>query len=144
MSTPATQKVGNKAKLFYSLDNTTWIPFAKIEKIKGGKLAAPEVKTTKLDSDAEERQPGLPDYQPIEADIRYAASMTTTIKGWMDNQTSLYFKVEVNDGTETNSSDAVQGYVSDFDPFGELVNNKEIISSITIARSGKSTFTPAT
>jgi hypothetical protein len=139
------QKTGNKSKLLYSLDGTTeWTELGKFEKITGGKAKAAEVKTTTLDSDAEERQPGLVDYQPISAILRYAAAMTTTIKGWMDNQTMLFFKVELNEGATTKTSETVAGYIDEFDPFGELNNNNEILSSITIARSGKPTFAAGT
>ena len=135
---------GDLAKLYYSSDSgVTYTAFATIEDITGNKVTAPKVKTTKLDSPAETSQPGLPDYGSFQLKIRFDKVISGTILGWMNAKTLLYFKAQVNDNSpNTGTSEPCQGYVSDFDPFGQLVNNKEVISSITLTLTGAASWVP--
>jgi hypothetical protein len=143
MSAQALATVGDGSYLAYSTDGTTFTNFANIESINGNKPKAAKIKTTKLiaTANAETAQPGRVDYGEIVAKIRFLAATVALVNGWLTNKTILYFKTVVIDGATTDSSDMIQGFVMEFDAFGELQANKEIISTITIGTTGADTFT---
>ena len=140
MATPVTSLVGDAATLNYSLDNSVFTPFAGILEINGNKITAAEVETTKLASAAVTKQAGIPNYGEIVLKIEFDKTITGTILGWMAAKTNLYFNVTINEG----SSEAVPGFVKEFDPFGTLKENQRIESTITIAVSDAANFTPGT
>lgn len=149
MSAPAANQVtGDKVIIQYSTDGTTYTALGAIEKVRGNKVKAPTVKTTKVDSGVERKQPGIPDWGNIEIELRYNKALVNTILGWQTNQTMLYLKAipydHVSTGATTDSTEVVTGFVAEFDPLGEMVNNKEVISTILFEIDGAGTWTAGT
>lgn len=138
--------VGDLAKVYYSLDGTTFTEFADVKKFKKNKIKSPKVPTSNLQSTAETSQPGRPEFGEMELTIGHNANLTNTITGWMVAKTVLQFKSQINDGSNLTSgtSDIITGFVSEFDAWGEVKENEQILSDITITASGSDTFTAGT
>jgi hypothetical protein len=139
--------VGNKGKLFYSLDGEDFTEFAGVVSLKPGKPNRAKVDNTDLSSDNKTSLPGTIDYNSLEAEIKYAPAITGTILGWFTGGTQLYFKVELNDqitpSTGNPSSGTYFGYVESFDPFAGVERDKVVTNGITFAVNGFE-FDPAT
>ena len=136
--------VGDLANLQYSSSSSTgYTTFAQIEKIKHFTVEAPTVVTTPLNATNETSQPGIPDLGEITGQLKFASSMYTTIMGWVNNKTVMYFKTQVNDGSSptTGSYSYVQGWIKSFSPIGDIERNKVLLSDITIKVTGADTFT---
>ncbi len=140
------QPVGDNSTLEYNLDATvtsnSWTAIAAIESITGMKITSPEVVTTKIDSTAVRRQGGIPDYGEINLKARFALARSTLVLSWINAKTSLNFRVTVPTaaGTGTLTSGTVTGFIKGFDPFGELSQNKEVVSDLTIGIDGSLTL----
>ncbi len=133
------QVTGDNAQLFYSTSLTggSFTQFANIEEITGPKVTSPVVKVTKLDSVAEMKQAGLPDYGSISAKIRWLKSLANTILGFVAGKTPLAIQAVVLDNASTNSGTVTAlGFIKEFDPVGQLVNNKEVLSDIVFEING--------
>lgn len=143
---PLTNQVtGDNATFSYSTSGTanSYTAAGNIEDITGNKITVTEVKTTKLDSAAELSQPGLPDYGQVGVKLRWLKTFVTLALGWVTNKTRLWFQVVVTDPATTNTGTLTfTGYVKELDPVGQLVNNKEVITDVTLKVDGGSlTFT---
>lgn len=156
--------MGNNAILLYSTTGTgaTWTILANIEDIDDNEIKIPQIKITKLTDGAEIYQPGqIVDYGSIKAKLRFKASISATIKGWIANATQFYVTLQVADnvgagysgysGVSSLTLSAVPGTytvyqvsVEDYKELGMLNYNKEILGSISFKISGIPTTTAGT
>jgi hypothetical protein len=136
---------GDKALMEYSLDGTTYVPFAGIQDIEGHEMTAPEIKNTDIDGDAETAQPGRPDYGSTVATLKFKKAIVTLVKGWMKNKTILFFRVTVRDkGTAEGAADSTyvfQGFVTKANMLGTLKAGELVLSKLTIKITDEDTFT---
>ncbi len=135
--------VGDNATISYSLSGTagSYIAFANIEDITGNKIDVPKVITTKIDNAAVTKQGGVPDCGAIGVKFRFLKSMLTTVLGWVNNKTSLWFQVATDPSGPTPGTVTATGFIGSIDPLGTLTQNKEIITDGTIEISGAGTLT---
>ena len=136
---------GDKALIEYSLDGTSYTPFADIIDIDTNEITAPEVKNTPIDADAETSQPGRPDYGKVAPTLKFKKTVATLIRGWMKNKTILFFRVTVRDkGTGTGATDSAyvfQGWVETYSALGTLKAGELVVSKVGIKITGEDTFT---
>jgi hypothetical protein len=138
---------GDKSLIEYSLDGTTnWTLFANIMDIDGNEVSSPEIKSTPIDADAEESQPGRPDYGSVATTLKFEKAVAAVITGWQDNQTILFLKVTVRDkgtgGGATDSAWLFQGWVEKYKAFGSLKAGELVLATVNFKITGKGTFTP--
>ncbi len=145
MSAPAVnQPVGDNAILQVSTDSAAgFYSLGVFEEITGPKVEASEVNTTKLNSTVETSQAGIPKVGEANAKFRFNASMNGAIYNLMVNKTPLFGKVvpaDIAAGGSRNSEGVFPCYIKDFDAFGGLKINTEIISTLTLKCSGSLTL----
>jgi hypothetical protein len=142
MSTPQTPEVvGNNATFWYSPDQVTWTQIGKIVNIQSFKVTSPEVKITTLGDTAQKSQPGTPDYGELMVESTYAKSLVCTLLGFQQNKTIQYWKMTVDDSATVDSVSIVQGWVKEYDPFGDIKEDEKINSKITIKVTDVIVFT---
>jgi hypothetical protein len=135
----AKDTVGDKASVEYCVSdtvpdaNSTWTQLAKLVDITPNKISVKEVDTTNLDSDAETQQPGTPNYGEIALTLVFKATNTALINGWAANKTMPYFRLTVDDGLTTDSSEVFPGFVKEWDPMAsDLKKDERALSKLTL------------
>jgi hypothetical protein len=140
--------VGDKATLEFCISETppntssTWTPLSTIVDITPNKVSVKEVDTTNLDSDAETQQPGTPNYGEVAITLVYQANNTVTVNGWAANKTMPYFRLSVDDGATTDSSEVFPGFVKEWDPMAsDLKKDERALSKLTLKVADAPDFT---
>ncbi len=145
MSAPAANKpVGDFAILQISTDSSSgFISLGAFEEISGNKIVSDEVEITKLSDTTKQFQAGIANFGEVSFKIRFNASMNSVIAGYQINKTPLAGKIAPADillGSTRNSDEIFLCFFKEFDPYGTLQTNKEIISSGTLKVNGTASF----
>jgi hypothetical protein len=143
------ETVGDNGTISYSLDNgTTFTALVSVYDIKPNKISVKLVETTKLASEADESQPGTPDYGEVVVTIATIAASTTLINGWIANNKILTFQVTMDDQSGSGAVDTGEnflGWVKEYEPLGgELKKDEVAKSSLTLKITGVPTFAAGT
>ncbi len=143
MAAPTIQQLAIGSLVRYSTDGSTYADLGTIVSIKRTPIKNAEVKSTGVSDTAVRRQSGIPDFGEIEGVLRYSSSLWSTIVGFQTARTQLYIKIIVPNASAGNLYDreVCAGYFAEFDPYGELVSDKEVQGSFKFAIDGATTLT---